>query len=148
MPANTGFRHGELQTDGWNRAAKSRLGRSLYLPLFVGEYRPRYLSARSELRLQLRHSLDSTLDLNLDLNLYPRLNHALLATLFETLIVKMFASSFGSMLVSMLRSLRTTKHRALCRQGLRGRRPGGKPPHGRIVVRTASHRYMWYVCAM
>ncbi len=32
------------------------------------------------------------------------------------------------------------------RQGLRGRRPGGRPPHGRIVVRRRPHYHIWRMC--
>ena len=59
----------------------------------------------------------------------------MLAELLGTLHQQSLAASLGLMLGSKRRSLLASMRPALLRQKLRGRRPPGHPPGGRIVVR-------------
>jgi hypothetical protein len=115
-------------------ARKPRLCLTKYLAMFVGKYLQTHPHLRTHLRQQLRRSLYLDLNLNLNLQLYPSLYRALLAKLFGTLFEKTFASLFGSLFQSKFQPLQASTCLALYRQGLRGRRPGGRPPHDRIVV--------------
>ena len=115
-------------------APDARLCLSKYLALFVRKYRPRCRLLCTEVCLQLRRSLYSRLCRGLPERLCASLYHGSYATLLLTL----YRSSFEALLASFLRQRYrwscSSACRALCRRRLSGRRPGGRPPHGRIVV--------------
>ncbi len=112
------------------------LCRSKYLSLFVRKSRQVCIQLRAQLHRKVRRQLNSELNRELRERLHAALYDALFAKLFETLFEKAFAALLDSSFESMFLSLWASTYLALCRPRLRGRRPPGRSPHDRIVVRS------------
>jgi hypothetical protein len=109
---------------------------SMYRPSFAGKSRQMCIQLHAQLHRKVRRQLDSELYRKLREPLHAALYDALFAKLFETLFEKTFAALFGALLDSKFRSLWASTYLALCRPRLQGRRPPGRSPHDRIVVRS------------
>ena len=111
-----------------------QLGLAKHPSKLVRELRQKYRRLGAHLHLQLHHSLRLDLYLYLNLNLDSVLHHALLAKFLPQLLETFLGSKLGSILANKLRWLHDLKHSDLLRPKLPGRRPVGRPLHGRIVA--------------
>ena len=108
----------------------------MYRPSFAGKSRQMCIQLRAQLHRKVRSQLDSELHREQRKRLHAALFDALLAKLFETLFEKTFAALFRPLFKSKCRPFQASTYLALCRQRLQGRRPPGRSPHDRIVVRS------------
>jgi hypothetical protein len=128
-------------------------GPSLYLTLHVRKHRPKRRRLHLQLRRRIRRQLNPALNLELHRPLYAAFYDKMLAPLYPSSNPSLFASLDGASYREKYGPFDGPIYPQLCRQLLPPRRPGGRSPHGQIVVKRnqtttyrRSHITMW-ACA-